>query len=203
MESIPNGFIQMISPILICALRGRCAVCAATTAAGWPFVESVMANTGSLAKFLPAVIFIVACFIGFATGTSWGTIGIMVPLVCAVFNWDTQMTLLSIGLAASCAGGVCGDHLSPISDTTIMASAGAHCFHLNHVATQIPYGVTVAAVSFVSFLIAGLVQNVVVCMIIAIALMIATLLVIRAMVAKKHSGIFAEMAAADKALQNK
>ena len=121
----------------------------------------------------------------------------------AVFDWYDQSTLLSIGLAASCAGGVCGDHLSPISDTTIMASAGAHCFHLNHVATQIPYGVTVAAVSFVSFIIAGLVQNVVVCMIIAIVLMIGTLLVIKAVTAKKHQGIFQEMAAADKALANK
>ena len=167
------------------------------------FVGGIMEGTGSLAKFLPAVIFIVACFIGFATGTSWGTIGIMVPLVCAVFDWYDQSTLLSIGLAASCAGGVCGDHLSPISDTTIMASAGAHCFHLNHVATQIPYGVTVAAVSFVSFIIAGLVQNVVVCMIIAIVLMIGTLLVIKAVTAKKHQGIFQEMAAADKALANK
>ena len=167
------------------------------------FVGGIMEGTGSLAKFLPAVIFIVACFIGFATGTSWGTIGIMVPLVCAVFDWYDQSTLLSIGLAASCAGGVCGDHLSPISDTTIMASAGAHCFHLNHVSTQIPYGVTVAAVSFVSFIIAGLVQNVVVCMIIAIVLMIGTLLVIKAVTAKKHQGIFQEMAAADKALANK
>ena len=166
-------------------------------------IGGIMEGTGSLAKFLPAVIFIVACFIGFATGTSWGTIGIMVPLVCAVFDWYDQSTLLSIGLAASCAGGVCGDHLSPISDTTIMASAGAHCFHLNHVATQIPYGVTVAAVSFVSFIIAGLVQNVVVCMIIAIVLMIGTLLVIKAVTAKKHQGIFQEMAAADKALANK
>ena len=126
----------------------------------------------------------------------------MVPLVCAVFDWTTQTQLLSIGLAASCAGGVCGDHLSPISDTTIMASAGAHCYHLNHVATQIPYGVTVAAVSFVSFIIAGLVQNVVVCMIIAIVLMIVTLLVIKAIVSKKHAGIFEEMAAADKVLYN-
>ena len=127
----------------------------------------------------------------------------MVPLVCAVFDWTTQVDLLSIGLAASCAGGVCGDHLSPISDTTIMASAGAHCYHLNHVSTQIPYGVTVAAVSFVSFLIAGLVQNVVICMIIAIVLMVATLFVIKAVVAKKHAGIFAEMAEADKALYTK
>ena len=95
---------------------------------------------------------------------------------------------------------MCGDHLSPISDTTIMASAGAHCFHLNHVSTQIPYGVTVAAVSFVSFIIAGLVQNVVVCMIIAVALMIGTLLVIKAVTAKKHPGIFQEMANAGKAM---
>ena len=124
----------------------------------------------------------------------------MVPLVCAVFDWNDQVTLLSIGLAASCAGGVCGDHLSPISDTTIMASAGAHCFH---VSTQLPYGITVAAVSFVSFIIAGLVQQVVVCMIIAIVLMIGTLLVIRAVTAKKHAGVFQEMAAADKALYNK
>ena len=201
MESIPNGFIQMISPILIlCFAWTLCGLCRDNGLQVGEFVRGVMANTGSLAKFLPAVIFIVACFIGFATGTSWGTIGIMVPLVCAVFDWYDQSTLLSIGLAASCAGGVCGDHLSPISDTTIMASAGAHCFHLNHVSTQLPYGITVAAVSFVSFIIAGLVQNVVVCMIIAVALMIGTLLVIRATVAKKHTGIFQEMANADKAM---
>ncbi len=203
-ESIPNGFIQMISPILIlCFAWTLCGLCRDDGLQVGAFVESVMANTGNLAKFLPAVIFIVACFIGFATGTSWGTIGIMVPLVCAVFNWDTQIQLLSIGLAASCAGGVCGDHLSPISDTTIMASAGAHCYHLNHVSTQIPYGVTVAAVSFVSFIIAGVVQNAVICMIIAIVLMVATLLVIKAIVSKKHAGVFEEMAAADKVLYNK
>ncbi len=199
-ESVPNGFIQMVSPILIlCFAWTLCGLCRDNGLQVGTFVESVMANTGELAKFLPAVIFIVACFIGFATGTSWGTIGIMVPLVCAVFDWTTQVDLLSIGLAASCAGGVCGDHLSPISDTTIMASAGAHCYHLNHVSTQIPYGVTVAAVSFVSFIIAGLVQNVVICMIIAIALMIVTLFVIKAVVAKKHASVIAEIAAANKA----
>ena len=199
-ESVPNGFIQMVSPILIlCFAWTLCGLCRDDGLQVGTFVESVMANTGDLAKFLPAVIFIVACFIGFATGTSWGTIGIMVPLVCAVFDWTTQVELLSIGLAASCAGGVCGDHLSPISDTTIMASAGAHCYHLNHVSTQIPYGVTVAAVSFVSFIIAGLVQNVVICMIIAIALMIVTLFVIKAVVAKKHAAVIAEIAAANKA----
>ena len=199
-ESVPNGFIQMVSPILIlCFAWTLCGLCRDNGLQVGTFVEGVMANTGDLAKFLPAVIFIVACFIGFATGTSWGTIGIMVPLVCAVFDWTTQVDLLSIGLAASCAGGVCGDHLSPISDTTIMASAGAHCYHLNHVSTQIPYGVTVAAVSFVSFIIAGLVQNVVICMIIAIALMIVTLFVIKAVVAKKHASVIAEIAAANKA----
>ncbi len=199
-ESVPNGFIQMVSPILIlCFAWTLCGLCRDNGLQVGTFVEGVMANTGDLAKFLPAVIFIVACFIGFATGTSWGTIGIMVPLVCAVFDWTTQVDLLSIGLAASCAGGVCGDHLSPISDTTIMASAGAHCYHLNHVSTQIPYGVTVAAVSFVSFLIAGLVQNVVICMIIAIALLVVTLFVIKAIVAKKHASAIAEIAAANKA----
>ena len=203
-ESIPNGFIQMISPILIlCFAWTLCGLCRDDGLQVGAFVESVMANTGNLAKFLPAVIFIVACFIGFATGTSWGTIGILGTLVCGVVHWDTLIQLLSIGLAASCAGGVCGDHLSPISDTTIMASAGAHCYHLNHVSTQIPYGVTVAAVSFVSFILAGLIQNAVICMIIAIVLMVATLLVIKAIVSKKHAGIFEEMAAADKILYNK
>ena len=198
-ESVPNGFIQMVSPILIlCFAWTLCGLCRDNGLQVGTFVEGVMANTGDLAKFLPAVIFIVACFIGFATGTSWGTIGIMVPLVCAVFDWTAQVELLSIGLAASCAGGVCGDHLSPISDTTIMASAGAHCYHLNHVSTQIPYGVTVAAVSFVSFIIAGLVQNVVICMIIAVVLMVATLFVIKAVVAKKHAAVIAEIAAANK-----
>ena len=199
-ESVPNGFIQMVSPILsLCVAWTLCGLCRDNGLQVGTFVEGVMANTGDLAKFLPAVIFIVACFIGFATGTSWGTIGIMVPLVCAVFDWTAQVELLSIGLAASCAGGVCGDHLSPISDTTIMASAGAHCYHLNHVSTQIPYGVTVAAVSFVSYIIAGLVQNVVICMIIAIALLVVTLFVIKAIVSKKHASAIAEIAAANKA----
>ncbi len=199
-ESVPNGFIQMVAPCLILTFAWTlCYLCRDDGLQVGTFVREMMANTGSLANFLPAVIFLIACFIGFATGTSWGTIGIMVPLVCAVFDWTDQLTLLSIGIAASCAGGVCGDHLSPISDTTIMASAGAHCYHLNHVSTQIPYGVTVAAVSFVSYIIAGLVQNVVICMIIAIALLVVTLFVIKAIVAKKHASAIAEIAAANKA----
>ena len=199
-ESVPNGFIQMVAPCLILTFAWTlCYLCRDDGLQVGTFVREMMANTGSLANVLPAVIFLIACFIGFATGTSWGTIGIMVPLVCAVFDWTDQLTLLSIGIAASCAGGVCGDHLSPISDTTIMASAGAHCYHLNHVSTQIPYGVTVAAVSFVSYIIAGLVQNVVICMIIAIALLVVTLFVIKAIVAKKHASAIAEIAAANKA----
>ena len=199
-ESVPNGFIQMVAPCLILTFAWTlCYLCRDDGLQVGTFVREMMANSGELANFLPAVIFLIACFIGFATGTSWGTIGIMVPLVCAVFDWDSQLTLLSIGIAASCAGGVCGDHLSPISDTTIMASAGAHCYHLNHVSTQLPYGITVAAVSFVCYIIAGLVQDVVVCMIIAIVLMVGTLFVIKAIVAKKHASAIAEIAAANKA----
>ena len=199
-ESVPNGFIQMVAPCLILTFAWTlCYLCRDDGLQVGTFVREMMANSGELANFLPAVIFIIACFIGFATGTSWGTIGIMVPLVCAVFDWTSQLTLLSIGIAASCAGGVCGDHLSPISDTTIMASAGAHCYHLNHVSTQLPYGITVAAVSFVCYIIAGLVQNVVVCMIIAIVLMVATLFVIKAIVSKKHASVIAEIAEANKA----
>ena len=156
-------------------------------------------------KVLKPAIFFIACVLicsitSLATGTSWGTIGIMAPIVVQVFNYDAQPILCTIGLAAACAGGVMGDHCSPISDTTIMASAGAHCYHLNHVFTQIPYALTVAGVSFVSFILAGLLQNVVICLVIACVLMVATLLVIRAIMAKKHQGIFQEMAEADKAL---
>ena len=199
-ESVPNGFIQMISPILI--LTFAWTLCGLTRYGmnSADFVVNAMSGAGDLAKFLPAVIFIIGAAIGFATGTSWGTIGIMAPIVVQVFDFDTQPILCTIGLAAACSGGVMGDHCSPISDTTIMASAGAHCYHLNHVFTQLPYALTVAAVSFVSFILAGLIQNVFVNLLIAVALMVATLLVIRAIVSKKHAGIFQEMAEADKAL---
>ena len=199
-ESVPQGFIQMIAPILI--LTFAWTLCSFTRFAMYSadFVSNAMANVGDLRMFLPAIIFIIGAAIGFATGTSWGTIGIMAPIVVQVFDYDTQPILCTIGLAAACSGGVMGDHCSPISDTTIMASAGAHCYHLNHVFTQIPYALTVAGVTFVSFILAGLIQNVVICLVIACILMVATLLVIRAIVAKKHAGIFQEMAEADKAL---
>ena len=200
MESVPQGFIQMIAPILI--LTFAWTLCSFTRNAMYSadFVSNAMANVGDLRMFLPAIIFIIGAAIGFATGTSWGTIGIMAPIVVSVFNYDVEPILCTIGLAAACSGGVMGDHCSPISDTTIMASAGAHCYHLNHVFTQLPYALTVAAVSFVSFILAGLIQNVFVNLLIAVALMVATLLVIRAIVSKKHAGIFAEMAEANKAL---
>ena len=199
-ESVPQGFIQMIAPILI--LTFAWTLCSFTRFAMYSadFVSNAMANVGDLRMFLPAIIFIIGAAIGFATGTSWGTIGIMAPIVVQVFDYDTQPILCTIGLAAACSGGVMGDHCSPISDTTIMASAGAHCYHLNHVFTQLPYALTVAAVSFVSFILAGLIQNVFVNLLIAVALMVATLLVIRAIVSKKHAGIFQEMAEANKAL---
>ena len=199
-ESVPQGFIQMIAPILI--LTFAWTLCSFTRNAMYSadFVSNAMANVGDLRMFLPAIIFIIGAAIGFATGTSWGTIGIMAPIVVSVFNYDVEPVLCTIGLAAACSGGVMGDHCSPISDTTIMASAGAHCYHLNHVFTQLPYALTVAAVSFVSFILAGLIQNVFVNLLIAVALMVATLLVIRAIVSKKHAGIFAEMAEANKAL---
>ena len=202
MESVPQGFIQMISPILI--LTFAWTLCSFTRFALYSkvFVIDAMAGAGDLKLFLPAVIFIIGAAIGFATGTSWGTIGIMAPIVVAVFDYDVEPVLCTIGLAAACSGGVMGDHCSPISDTTIMASAGAHCYHLNHVFTQLPYALTVAGVAFVSFILAGLIQNVVINLIIAVALMVGTLLVIKTIVAKKHAGIFAEMAEANKVLAN-
>ncbi|MBE6940298.1 MAG: Na+/H+ antiporter NhaC family protein [Ruminococcaceae bacterium] len=195
MESIPQGFIQMIAPVLILCLAWT--LCSLTRYGLYSadFVTVAMGGAGALMNILPAVIFIIGAFIGFSTGTSWGTMGIMIPIVCSVFDWNTQWELLVIGLAAACAGGVAGDHCSPISDTTIMASAGAHCFHLNHVFTQLPYAATVAVVSFVSFLIAGFIQNVVICLVIAVALMIGTLLVIKSVVAKKEAAKIAEIAA--------
>ena len=110
-------------------------------------------------KFLPAIIFLVACFLAFATGTSWGTFGILIPIVVSVFeNNPAQYELMIISISACMAGAVCGDHCSPISDTTIMASAGAECDHVNHVSTQLPYAIVVAVVSFLAYIIAGFVQ---------------------------------------------
>ena len=128
-------------------------------------------------SFLPAVIFVVACFLAFATGTSWGTFGILIPIVAEMFELTDPM--LVIALSACLAGAVCGDHCSPISDTTIMSSAGARCVHVNHVSTQLPYVITVAAISFVCFLLAGFVQNAWVCLAVGVALVIGFLFFMR------------------------
>ena len=199
-ESVTGGFIQMVAPIMILTLAWT--LCSFTRYAMYSadFVSAALANAGSLKQFLPAVIFILGAAIGFATVTSWGTIGIMAPIVVAVFNYDVEPTLCTIGLAAACSGGVMGDHCSPISDTTIMASAGAHCYHLNHVFTQLPYALTVAAVAFVSFIIAGFVQNVVICLAIAVVLMIGTLLVIDKIAHNKYADMYREMDEACKAM---
>ena len=144
------------------------------------YVATVVASSArSLLNFLPAIIFVVGCFLAFATGTSWGTFGILIPIVVAVFE-NSNPDLMIISISACMAGAVCGDHCSPISDTTIMASAGAQCEHVNHVTTQLPYAVTAAVVSFVSYIIAGFVQSAWIALPIAIALMVATMFVIRA-----------------------
>ena len=147
------------------------------------FVEAFISQyAAGFANLLPAIIFLVACFIAFSTGTSWGTFGILIPIVVAVFPEGSE--LLIIGMSACLAGAVCGDHVSPISDTTIMASAGGKCDHIDHVSTQIPYAIVVAAISFVSYIIAGFVQNVYIVLPLAIVLTIATLFVIKKVTVK-------------------
>ena len=177
MACVPKGFIAMVPPITILTMAVSLKTMTSLLGAD-VFVHDVMEGAAEgLYAMLPAVIFLVACLLAFASGTSWGTFGILIPIVVAIF--DPSSTLLTIGISACLAGAVCGDHCSPISDTTIMASAGAQCDHVNHVSTQLPYAITVAAVSFVSFVIAGFVQNAVICLIIGAVLMIATLFVIR------------------------
>ena len=192
-ESVPNGFIQMVSPILSLTLAWTLSSFTRWALLSADFVSAALANAGALKNFLPAIIFIIGAAIGFATGTSWGTIGIMAPIVVAVFDYDIEPTLCTIGLAAACAGGVMGDHCSPISDTTIMASAGAHCYHLNHVFTQLPYALTVSVVSFISFILAGIIQNAAICLVVGIVLMICTVIVIGKMERNKHADMFKEM----------
>ena len=140
------------------------------------FVKTAIgASAEALSTFLPAVIFLIAFFLAFATGTSWGTFGILLPIVITVFAGAGE--IMVIAMSACLAGAVCGDHCSPISDTTIMASAGAQCNHVNHVNTQLPYALSVAGISFVAYIFAGFIQNWVICLIIAFALLFAFILV--------------------------
>ena len=183
MECIPKGFIAMISPILILTLAVSLKATINELGAA-EFVQTMMFSASkTLYSLLPAVIFLVACVLAFASGTSWGTFGILIPVVTAVFPTDSM--LLIIGISACCAGAVCGDHCSPISDTTIMASAGAQCDHLNHVSTQLPYAVTVAAVSFIGFIVAGFSQNIYLTLGVSTILTLATLFVLRSVEARK------------------
>ena len=177
MSCVPQGFCAMVPAILILTLATSLKNMTSLLGAK-EFVGTLMESASSgLYSLLPAVIFLVACGLAFATGTSWGTFGILIPIVTEVFKAD--FTLMIVGVSACLAGAVFGDHVSPISDTTIMASAGAQCNHINHVSTQFPYAATVAAVSFVTYVVAGFVPNAYIVLPIGIVLMIATLLVIR------------------------
>ncbi len=177
MACVPKGFIAMVPAILILtmatALKNMTGLLESDV-----FVKNALANAGALHNFLPAIIFLVACGIAFATGTSWGTFGILIPIVLSVFPAGSE--LMIIGMSACLAGAVCGDHCSPISDTTIMSSAGAQCEHVNHVSTQLPYALTVAAISFVCYIVAGFVQSWFIVLPIGIVLTVATLFVLKA-----------------------
>lgn len=177
MEAIPKGFIAMVPAILILtfatSLKNMTHLLGADA-----YVGGLMENAAAgLTHLLPAVIFVVACILAFATGTSWGTFGILIPIVTAIFAEGDPLYI--VGISACLAGAVCGDHCSPISDTTIMSSAGAQCNHLNHVSTQLPYAITVAAVSFVSYIVAGFFPVWYIVLPMAALLMIATLFVIK------------------------
>ena len=154
MSCLPDGFKAMVPAILILVMAWTLKGMTDSLGAKDFVANTVASFSGSLANFLPAIIFLVACFLSFATGTSWGTFGILIPIALAVFP-DTANPLCIISVSACMAGAVCGDHCSPISDTTIMASAGAQCEHVNHVSTQLPYAILCAAVSFVTYIIAG------------------------------------------------
>ena len=182
MACIPKGFIAMVPAILILtmatSLKNMTGLLDSDT-----FVNNALASASGLNNFLPAIIFIVACLIAFATGTSWGTFGILIPIVTSIFDVNSALGIMS--MSACLAGAVCGDHCSPISDTTIMSSAGAQCDHINHVSTQLPYAITVAGITFVSYIFAGFVQNAIISLVFSTILTVATLLVFKAITDKK------------------
>ena len=178
MGCIPEGFKAMVPAILILTFAWTLKAMTDSLGAA-EYVANVMQSAaGGLLNFLPAIIFLVGCFLAFATGTSWGTFGILIPIVVAVFQ-GTNETMMIISISACMAGAVCGDHCSPISDTTIMASAGAQCNHVNHVTTQLPYAATVAVVSCITYVIAGFVQNALICLPIGMVLLVAALLLMK------------------------
>lgn len=173
-ECLPEGFKAMVPAILILTFAWTLKNMTDSLGAKEFVANLVSQASGTLILILPAIIFLVGCFLAFATGTSWGTFGILIPIVVSTFS-GVNDTMMIISISACMAGAVCGDHCSPISDTTIMASAGAQCQHLDHVSTQLPYAITVAAVSFVTYIVAGAIQNAAVSLIVGIVLMIATM----------------------------
>ena len=179
MSSLPEGFKAMVPAILILTMAWSLKSMTDSLGAA-PYVEAlVKGSAAGLMNFLPAIVFLVGCVLAFASGTSWGTFGILIPIVVDAFAAD--QTMMIIAISACMAGAVCGDHCSPISDTTIMASAGAQSNHINHVNTQLPYAITVAAVSFVTYIVAGFVKSAWIALPVGIVLMVATLLVLRKM----------------------
>lgn len=182
MDCIPKGFVAMVPAILILtmatSLKNMTSLLDSST-----FVQNALSDASGLNMLLPAIIFVVACAIAFATGTSWGTFGILIPIVLAIF--PVGSTIGVICMSACLAGAVCGDHCSPISDTTIMSSAGAQCNHINHVSTQLPYALTVAAISFVGYILAGFVQNAWITLAVMSVVTVLVLLVIKLIGNKK------------------
>lgn len=175
MNALPEGFKSMVPAILILTFAWTLkamtdSLGAATYVAG--LVENVASNN-TIMSLLPAFVFIIGCFLSFATGTSWGTFGILIPIVVDVFGGDLNNELMIISISACMAGAVCGDHCSPISDTTIMASAGAECDHILHVSTQLPYAITCAVVSLISYVATGFIRNWMICMPLSMVLMVA------------------------------
>lgn len=183
MACVPDGFKAMVPAILILTFAWTLKAMTDSLGAAEYVAGMMESASDGLVNLLPAIIFLVGCFLAFATGTSWGTFGILIPIVVNVFA-GTNETMMIMSISACMAGAVCGDHCSPISDTTIMASAGAQCNHVNHVTTQLPYAVTVAAVSFVTYLIAGFVKNALICLPIGIVLMVGTLIMIQKITAE-------------------
>lgn len=192
MECVPEGFKAMVPAITILTFATALKNMTGLLGAKYFVADLMNGAAAGLANFLPAIIFLVACGLAFATGTSWGTFGILIPIVTAIFPADS--TILVIGISACLAGAVCGDHCSPISDTTIMSSAGAQCNHINHVNTQLPYALTVAGISFVTYVVAGLLQSVIssyaLCAVISLGFgvvaTIGTLLVIKTVIKDKN-----------------
>ena len=183
-DSFVDGFKAMVPAILILTFAWTLSGITNQLGAKIYVAELVRGTASGLANLLPAIIFLIGVGLAFSTGTSWGTFGVLLPIVCAVFP---SGELMVISVSACLAGAVCGDHCSPISDTTIMASAGADCNHIGHVSTQLPYALTVAGVSFLGYLLAGFVQKVWIVLPVAVVMMLSTLLVIR-IVQKKHLG---------------